>query len=175
MNLPKRIFIVGISMLMWNNQSHAQSNYIVDSKLNSSQEAVMQTALNLLEGIRNSDTVLFKSAFVANPDLAVVYKDATGKDRFQKNNFKEFIGSVGKEKSQVWDEVIWNVDIRIDDKLAVMSCDYAFYLGRKFHHCGMDVFVMHQVDGSWKVFQLSDTRKDEGCKVPKELRKGRDL
>jgi len=47
---------------------------------------------------------------------------------------------------------------------------YAFYLGKKFNHCGVDAFhLVKSEDGEWKIFHLADTGQKEGCNIPKKI------
>jgi hypothetical protein len=43
---------------------------------------------------------------------------------------------------------------------------YAFFLGDRFSHCGIDAFQLHQTADGWKIFQLTDTQRSEGCEMP---------
>ncbi len=66
--------------------------------------------------------------------------------------------------------MIWDPKIEIDGNLAQAWTQYAFYVGKKFSHCGVDAFQLFKgTDGTWKIFQLADTRQKEGCKIPKEI------
>jgi hypothetical protein len=61
------------------------------------------------------------------------------------------------------------VDIKIDGDFAQAWCDYAFYVGKNFSHCGVDAFQLHKTKEGWKIFHLADTRRRSGCVVPKEI------
>ena len=56
---------------------------------------------------------------------------------------------------------------RIDDDLAQVWTDYAFYAGEKFSHCGIDAFqLIRGSDGRWRIINLIDTRRQEPCERP---------
>jgi hypothetical protein len=50
--------------------------------------------------------------------------------------------------------------------MAHVWAPYTFYLGGKWNHCGVDSFELLKVNGAWKLTQLSDTRKRDGCPDP---------
>jgi hypothetical protein len=42
--------------------------------------------------------------------------------------------------------------------------DYALYIGERFSHCGIDHFLLVKNEaGEWKILELADTRRTEGC------------
>jgi hypothetical protein len=61
--------------------------------------------------------------------------------------------------------------IQIDGDFAQAWCDYAFYVGHRFNHCGIDAFHLIREKDGWKIFHLADTRRKEGCHVPEEIQK----
>ena len=58
--------------------------------------------------------------------------------------------------------------MRIDDNLATVWNQYAFYLGDTLHHCGVDAFQLFRSSDGWKIIQVSDTQRTEGCEGPPE-------
>jgi hypothetical protein len=80
-----------------------------------------------------------------------------------------FVEAVGRPHDEVWDERIWNVKIQIDDLLASAWMDYAFFLGSEFSHCGVNAFQVFKAADGWKVIQITDTRRTEGCELPDDL------
>jgi hypothetical protein len=79
--------------------------------------------------------------------------------------------TVGTPHPEVHNEVIWDEKILVDGNLAQVWMSYAFYLGKKFSHCGVNAFQLTKVDGSWKIFHLAYTRQREGCKIPTTINK----
>ena len=77
-----------------------------------------------------------------------------------------FVAAVGTLRAQVWDERIWEVDVRIEDRLAVLWTRYAFYVDETLSHCGVDVFQLHKGPDGWRIFEIADTRRREGCEEP---------
>ena len=66
--------------------------------------------------------------------------------------------------------MIWDTKIQIDGNMAQAWAPYAFYVGKKFSHCGVDAFQLFKsTDGVWRIFHLADTRQKDGCNVPKKI------
>ncbi len=77
-----------------------------------------------------------------------------------------FVAAVGTPHDEVWDERIWNVQVRVDGNLATAWMDYAFYLGERFSHCGVNAFQLFRGPEGWRIIQIADTRRREGCQTP---------
>jgi hypothetical protein len=53
--------------------------------------------------------------------------------------------------------------VLIDAQLAMTWTPYNLFVDGKFHHCGVDLFMLRRIDGVWKILQLDDTRRKYGC------------
>jgi hypothetical protein len=62
------------------------------------------------------------------------------------------------------DEVLQDVEIRVDGPLATVWTYYDFIAGGEFSHCGYDAMQLLKVGGEWKIVALADTRRKEGCR-----------
>ena len=82
----------------------------------------------------------------------------------KKGSLADFLKAIGTPHPEVWNEKIWNTEIRIDDNLAQIWTDYAFYVDDRFSHCGVDAFqLVKETDGKWRIVHLIDTRRKEPC------------
>lgn len=79
-----------------------------------------------------------------------------------------FVQAVGTPHEEVWDERIWDAEVRVDGNLATAWMEYAFYAGDEFSHCGVDAFQLFKGEDGWKVFHVADTRRREGCDMPED-------
>lgn len=70
----------------------------------------------------------------------------------------------------MWDERIWDVEIRVDGPLASAWVPYVFYHGTERSHCGVNALQLVQQGNDWRIVQLTDTQR-QGCDVPAEVRK----
>jgi hypothetical protein len=157
----KFIFSIFFSLFLY--ASGAQTN---------DKQDIMKVVNNVFEAMRTNDSTLLKSCFVENPNTFTVFR-REGETNLKSDNFQGFIDAVGKEKEEMWNEPIWNEKVEIDDDLASVWVDYAFYRGKngdQFSHCGVDAFHLVRLDGNWKIFHLVDTRRREGCDIPDTIK-----
>lgn len=63
-------------------------------------------------------------------------------------------------------ELIRNPEIRIDGDLATVWTEYQFIIDGKVHHCGHDAFHLGRIGGTWKILNVSDSYREEGCGEP---------
>ena len=137
-----------------------------------SEEASITEVINkLFTGMQNHDTVMVRSAFGDKVTLATVVRNREGKHVLRLEEFGAFIKLIGQPSSEPPIEEIWNLKIQIDGAFAQAWCDYAFYVGKKFSHCGVDAFQLIKTPEGWKIFNIADTRRREGCNVPEEIQK----
>ncbi|HET9332485.1 MAG TPA: nuclear transport factor 2 family protein [Gemmatimonadota bacterium] len=128
--------------------------------------AVMAVVEAMFDAMRAGDSTAFR---------AVLHPSATGASAFVREgeptlareaSLEGFVQAVGTPHDQVWDERIWDAEVRIDGLLATVWTPYAFYLGEELSHCGVDAFQLFKGQDGWKVFHIADTRRREGCEVP---------
>jgi len=54
--------------------------------------------------------------------------------------------------------------VQVDADLASAWTPYSFYLDGRLRHCGVDSIELLCVEGAWKITQLSDTQRTQGCR-----------
>ena len=129
--------------------------------------AIMKPITALFTGMNLGDSAMVHSAFATQVTMATVSTDKDGKVNVKReNSLANFLKAVGTPHPEPWSEPIWDVRIEQDGPLAQVWAHYAFYLGNKFSHCGVDAFQLVKENGAWKIFHLTDTRQREGCNVP---------
>lgn len=127
---------------------------------------VMRVVGQLFDGMRAGDSTAVRAAFhpqatlmsVGVRDDVPVLQTGTTVDAF--------VRAVGTPHDQVWDERIWNPEVRVDGNLATAWMDYAFYLGDRLSHCGVNAFQLFRGPDGWRVIHIADTRRREGCSPP---------
>lgn len=120
---------------------------------------VMQPIHQLFDGMREGDGDKVRAVF--GPDAIFYRAHAALRSGGTAEGFAK---AVEQPREQVWNEQIWDVDIKIDDKLASVWTQFAFYLGEDLKHCGVNSFQLYHFDDGWKIIYLVDTYRDEGCK-----------
>lgn len=125
------------------------------------EQAVRAVVDRLFDGMRSRDTTMMRSVFA---DEAQFYGlDREGNVRITMPS--DFIASIARApEGLLLDEVLDDVEIRIDGPLASVWTYYDFFAGDEFSHCGYDAFQMLKVQGEWKIVALADTRRQEDCR-----------
>lgn len=126
---------------------------------------VMAVVKRLFDGMRAGDSAMVRSVF--HPQVRMLSSSMReGKPVLNvQSGTDAFVKAIGTPHAQVWDERIWNEKVEIDGALASVWTDYAFYRGEAFSHCGIDHFLLARNEaGEWKIIELADTRRQEGCK-----------
>lgn len=133
------------------------------------QIAIMEPINNLFTGMNTGDSALVHKAFREDVAFATIGVDKEGNPKFSRGDLQRFLVAMGSPRKEVYSEPIWDVKIEVDGNLAQVWAKYAFYLDKNFHHCGVDAFQLFKGADGWKIFQLTDTRQQEGCTIPKAI------
>ena len=134
------------------------------------QAAVMQPIDQLFKGMKLGDSAMVHAVFTKEISMVTVALKEGKPVLNHESSLKGFLVAVGTPHTEAWNEVIWDTQIQIDGNMAQTWAPYAFYVGKKFSHCGVDAFQLFQgTDGSWRIFHLAYTRQKEGCKIPEKI------
>ena len=152
--------------------SNGQYDALNDPNLNQDQKEAMTTVLELFKAYRNGDPEGVAATFAEGALLQRVTEKDGEITVTPANPAQGFVDYVAKNgKAHKHDEPVWDYVINIDGGLASVWVKYAFFLDDNFHHCGEENFLLVKKD-KWQIFHLVDTSKEEGCKVPKEIKDG---
>jgi hypothetical protein len=124
--------------------------------------AVMAVVTRLFDAMRASDSATVRAVFHPQALLssALVGRDGTPQVRI--DSIGAFVRSIGGQHPLL-DERISGEIVQIDGPLATVWTRYAFYLGDKFSHCGVDAFTLARTGADWRIVALTDTRQRTGC------------
>ena len=123
---------------------------------------VLAVVRRLFDAMRTGDSAALRSTLA--PEVVLVsVTDRPGAPPFVVDSMEAFVRAVGTPHPEVWDERTSNEIVHVDGRLAVVWADYAFYLGSRFMHCGVDTFQLVRMPAGWKIVALADTRRREGC------------
>jgi hypothetical protein len=128
----------------------------------SDSSAVMAVVHKLFDGMRAHDSAMVRSVFAPGARL-ISTGVRNGAPVIQDEAADGFVEAVGKPSTDVWDERIHDPIVQIDDGLASVWVQYAFYLNDKFSHCGVDAFMLAKGAAGWTIVSLADSRRREGC------------
>jgi hypothetical protein len=115
----------------------------------------------LFDAMRAKDTTAIRATFHPEFRLAVTsFRDAAPVVRLVTGD--AFIASIGRATERL-DERISDVEIRVEDNVATVWNRYVFYVGERADHCGIDAFTLVRTTEGWKILQVADTQRREGC------------
>lgn len=121
----------------------------------------------LFKGMQVGDSAMVRSVFYKDVTMATVYRNRENVVVLRReSSIEDFVKSVGTPRADALNEEIWGLTIQLDGDFAQAWCDYAFYIGKKFSHCGVDAFHLYKTEGGWKIFHLADTRRSANCNIP---------
>lgn len=131
------------------------------------EQAVMEPIVRLFTGMNKGDSAMVHSAFAKEITMATVTKDKTGNVVVRReNSIAGFLKAIATPRAEPLSEPIWNTKIEVDGNFAQVWTDYAFYIGKKFSHCGVDAFQLVNNGSGWKIIHLADTRRTADCSIP---------
>jgi hypothetical protein len=119
----------------------------------------------LFDGMRSGDGEMVRSVFHPAARLQTAAA-RDGAPVLQEGDVDDFVRAVGTPREQVWDERIWDLEVRVDGNLATAWMRYAFYVDDRFSHCGVNAMQLFRDGEGWRIVQLIDTRRREGCPSP---------
>jgi hypothetical protein len=132
---------------------------------------IREVLYRLFKGMALGDSAMVHATFEEGATMVSVFRDKVNNvsvlDRA--SSIDQFLKVIGSPHPAPYYEEIWNTKIFVDDDLAQVWCDYALYVGNKFHHCGVDAIQLHKSGEGWKIFHLADTRRTAGCNIPEEI------
>ena len=142
----------------------AASPVAAQSSSDLSPEGVQAVIDQLFDGMRAGDSTMVRETFHPEARLQSAFV-RDGQPVLSTGSVDGFVEAVGSPHDEVWDERIWDVEIAVDGHLAQAWMNYAFFLGETFSHCGVNAFHFYHDGAAWKITQITDTRRREGCEV----------
>lgn len=127
-----------------------------------SEETQVLAVVNaVFDGMRKVDSAMVRPLF--HPKARMFTIDSRRPDSLVEASVERFIQSIGRPRTEVFDEQLSNVRVMIDGSLASVWADYKFFRGTTFSHCGVDHFLLVRQGTSWQILELADTRRWENC------------
>lgn len=128
------------------------------------EKAVLGVLHRMFDGMRTADSAKAHSVFAGGARFASLDTRAIPVT-IKYDVIDGWLAGVANSARR-WDEQIYDVQVRVDGEIAQVWAPYTFYLDRAVRHCGVNSFELLRDPTGWKITQLSDTRRREGCKDP---------
>lgn len=128
------------------------------------QEPEIHAAINrLFTAMYTRDTTALRACFIPAASLFTFSHDSRGNPRAKGETVTDFIRGVSLIGEAPFEERLTAWHLLVDDGIASVWAPYEYYFEGKFTHCGVNSFQLLQVQGDWKIAQLTDTRRKEDC------------
>ncbi len=126
------------------------------------------TLIRLFAGMRDADTTGMHALFHPEATLHSVSADGTGVPAIQTGDIAAWLDGITRAAPGDLDEQLQYTSLRTDGPLATAWTPYTFVLKGQAHHCGTNAFqlVRDGADGAWRILNIVDTRRTEGCGIP---------
>jgi hypothetical protein len=125
--------------------------------------SVLATVQKVFDAMRTRDTALLSQAFDTSGRLVNVNTRGPTPIVTLRRPSEFGAGIMRAKAGDVWNERIYDPEVRIDGTVAQVWAYYTFHLNDTFTHCGVDAFMLVKVGDAWKITQLADSRRTEGC------------
>ena len=130
---------------------------------NADRDNVLATVQKLFDAMRTRDTALLSQAFDSTGRLVGV-STRNGPPRVTLTTPAQFGAAISRAPAgDVWNERIYDPEVRIDGDVAQVWAYYTFHRNATFSHCGVDAFMLVRVGATWKITQIADSRRTTGC------------
>jgi hypothetical protein len=126
--------------------------------------AVLAVVQRVFDGMRASDSTMVRAQFAPGARFAMLDARATPA-KVTYDAIDGWLGALSRSANR-WDEQIYDVQARIDQGIAQVWAPYTFYLDKKVVHCGVNMLQLLKTPEGWRITQLSDSRRREGCPDP---------
>ena len=149
---------IAFSLPMWNHQGESPQAQHTEA-------SVVAVVNRLIEALNRGDSAMARSTF--HPKARLITVDMRRREAAEwvrvEESAEAFIQSLARPRTEVFEERLSNVRTMIDRGLASVWADYKFFRGTTLNHCGADHFLLVLEGESWKIIELSDTRRTVNC------------
>ena len=154
MTVWSRVGLVGVAVLL-----------VLPTHARAQDEAGALAAVEqVFEGMRSANAAMVREVFATDARFAVL-DTREGPAAIRSQSVDGWLSGIDASGGS-WNEQVYDVLARVDGPMASVWAPYTFYLDGEISHCGINsIELLHDADG-WKVTQISDTRRREGCPDP---------
>ncbi|MCU0646512.1 MAG: nuclear transport factor 2 family protein [Gemmatimonadaceae bacterium] len=127
--------------------------------------AVMQTLDRFLVALKAKDSTAMVAEFHPDARFTLLRPPSPGADsvRVVVLTGPQFARVATSPSGPVLDEPIRRPRLTIDAHLATVWAEYQVRINGGVSHCGYDAFHLVRTSGGWKVLNVADTFRREGC------------
>ena len=128
------------------------------------EQEVIAVVERMFQGMRSADSGTVRAVFAPGARFAGV-NTRVDPPAVRYDAVDGWITAIAGSNGR-WDEQIYDVVAKVDAGVAIVWAPYTFYLDRKISHCGVNVVDLLRVGAEWKIIQVYDSRRRDGCPDP---------
>ena len=129
------------------------------------EKEVLASVRAFLDAMKAKDTAGMKLALDPVTRFTLLRPSPNG-TRVMTLTGADFVRVVTQPDGPTYDEPLRKPVVHIDGDLATVWAEYQVRLKGEVSHCGYDSFQLARLDGRWKLLNVSDTFRTEGCGAP---------
>lgn len=137
---------------------------VVRGQAGAAEAEVLGVLETVFDGMRRADSAMVRTGFAEGARFAMLPPAEDG-GRVRYSGIEGWLSGIDGSGGS-WDERIYDVEVLVQGDMAVAWAPYTFYLDGAVRHCGINSAMLLRTAGGWKITQLSDTRRTEGCPDP---------
>jgi hypothetical protein len=122
---------------------------------------VVRVAETFLAALSAADTATL-SRLLAPQAMIYSVRGSEGEATIGTVTRDAFLTSLGGEDQELL-ERMWNPQVLVQDRVAMVWTPYDFHLNGAFSHCGVDVFTLLEGPEGWQVTSITYNVLREGC------------
>jgi hypothetical protein len=130
------------------------------------QVEVLRAVEQLFAGMLGRDSAKVASALDANARFTLLRPGPGGGWQVVVLPGAQFLQLALNPGNPPAEERIRNPVVHVDGNLATVWAEYQVLVNGSLSHCGTDAFDLVQLGGGWKILNVSDTFRQEGCGAP---------
>ena len=144
--------------------------FLTYSQSGEQKDEVMEVIFELFDGYRVGDSSRVAATFAPGAMMQRISTKEGVTNVSPASSVQGWLDYIGSGLDKMHDEPLWDYSVQINNGLASVWTNYAFYLDGAFSHCGVDNFLLVNGPEGWKIFHVVDTNQREGCDIPEEIR-----
>lgn len=134
---------------------HSNHHHKTSTASNEDVTAILSVAQTFLAALRNKSRVDFEKCCFPAGGMSLCGPAVVPLRFVSINSYINCVTSISDDL----DERIWDPDIRISESgnLAMVWAPFRASVNGSMDHEGVELFVMHKIDGKWKISALADS------------------
>ena len=124
--------------------------------------AILSTVQSFFDALAARDQAALMATVIPEGRITS-HRVRDGRNVVQTGGWSEWAGRIASSTERL-EERMYAPQVRIRGSLATVWTEYSFHREGAFSHCGVDLFDLARVDGSWRILNISFTVETEGCR-----------